>query len=134
MMTEFGIINLMHHSQQHFLFRHLKMWTHFRQCTVIRARFDYILGTYRRLFGIVGIRYMRNYSSYHFALQARLLQRLTRCHTRYLQVRRVSPLSLPYAADLIMEDTKFQAFKSLKSHPCPPWSVSLASCGWHYPP
>ena len=44
---------------------------------------------------------MRNYSSDHFALQVRLIQRLMQCHARYLRCRRVSPLSLTTASDLI---------------------------------
>ena len=74
---------------------------------------------------------MRNYSSYHFALQARLLQRLTLCHTRYLRGRRMFSLSPPSAADLIMAYTKFTSLEALdppltplKFPPLPIWMSS----------
>ena len=62
---------------------------------------------------------MRNYLSYHFALQLRLLQRPTQYDTCYLRGRRAVYLSLPAVLDLIMADTRFQALKSLES-PLPP--------------
>ena len=51
----------------------MKTWCQVIQGRVMRARSDYILGTYRRRFEMVRLRGIRNYSSYHFALQARLL-------------------------------------------------------------
>ena len=44
------------------------MWTQVGNGTVLRERCNYIIGTNRHLFEIVGIREMRNYSSDHFAL------------------------------------------------------------------
>ena len=81
--------------------------------------YDYILNTDCRLFELLGIREMRNYSSDHFALRARLLQGLSQCHTRYLWVRLAFPLSLLAAADRSVADTKFQALKLLDL-PSPP--------------
>ena len=75
LLTEFGLIDLMHHFRKRLHFRHLKTWTHIHQGTLLKERCDYILGTDIHLLYIVGIRDMRKYSSYHFALQARLLQR-----------------------------------------------------------
>ena len=113
LLTGFGIIDLMHHFSKRLWCRHLKTWTQVRQETVLMESCDYILGTDRRLFKLVGIRDMRDYSSDHFALRAFLLQRPTRFHAGYLQVRHVLPLSLLTSTDLRMVDTKFQALKSL---------------------
>ena len=86
-----------------------------------RARCDYILGTNRRLFNLVGIRDMRNYFLDHFALRARLLQLPTQYDTHYLRGKRAFLLSLSAVVDLSMVDTKFQALKALESPPpCPP--------------
>ena len=57
---------------------------------------------------MVGIRYLRNYSSDHFALQTRLLQRLAQCRSRYFQGRRAFPLSLPAPEDFRIADKKIQ--------------------------
>ena len=43
------------------------------QVRTMRASIDYIMGTYWRCFEMLGIRGVRNYPSYHFILQARLL-------------------------------------------------------------
>ena len=102
----------MYRFRQGLCFRHLKTWTQARQGTVLRARYYYTLCTDQHLFEIVGIRYMRNYSSYRFALQARLLQLPNHYHDRYLWVRLVFPLSLPTSVELSVADTKFQALKA----------------------
>ena len=49
------------------------MWYPVRQNIVMQARCDYILGTDRCRFKMVGIRGVSNNPSYHFALQDRLL-------------------------------------------------------------
>ena len=50
LLTEFGLINLMHHFRKRLRCHHLKTWNQVRQVTVSRAGCDYILGTNRRLF------------------------------------------------------------------------------------
>ena len=122
-LTAFGLINLMHHFRQSCCFFHIKTWTQFRQGTMLSARCNYILGTYKRLFELVDIRDMSNYSSYHFALQVRLLQRLKRCHSCYLQGRCSFPLCLPVAADLSMSETNSQALKALNTPPDPSYAT-----------
>ena len=71
---------------------------------------------------------MRNYRSDHFAIRVRLLRRLTRCHSHYLQGRREFPLKPPPAAELRRVDVKFQTINNLepfiptlKRPPCPLW-------------
>ena len=113
----------MHHFHQRLHFRHLNKWTQVLQGTVLRERWCYILSTDQHLFYLVGIRYMSNYSSYQFALQARLLQHPMCCHTHYLWGIHSFPLSLPTAAYLIVADTKFQHLKAL--NPPSPTPLSL---------
>ena len=55
MLTEFALINLMSQSRQVRL-RLLKTWAKVLQGTVLRARCDYVLGTDRGLFELMGIR------------------------------------------------------------------------------
>ena len=86
-----------------------------------RVRHNYIIGINRRLFELVLIREMSNYSSYHFSLQAHLLQIPTLFHAHYLWGRCASALSLPSLIDISMKDTKFQALKFLEL-PCPPFT------------
>ena len=69
LLTEFGLIDLIHHFQKSLCFNDLRMWTQALQGTVLRDRCNFILETDQRLFKVVGIRDMRNYSSYHFALR-----------------------------------------------------------------
>ena len=83
-------------------------------------RYDHILGANCHLFDLVGIRDIRNYSSDHFAIWPRLLQRPMRCPSRCLWGRHKFPLSLPAAANLSVPDTKFQALRSLDLPPLPP--------------
>ena len=68
LMTEFGLVDLMHHFWQRIHFHHLKTWTQVRQGTMFRARFNYIIGTNQCLFDLLRIKYMSNYSSDHFSL------------------------------------------------------------------
>ena len=119
MLTEFGIVNLMHHFWKHRRFCHLKTWAQVQQGNVLRERYDYILGTNFRLFEILGIRDTRNYSSDHFSLRTYLLHCLTQFHDCNIWGRCAFLLSLPSAADLSVGDKKFQAFNPLIP-PCPP--------------
>ena len=66
---------------------------------------------------MVVIRYMHNYSSDHFALQARLLQRPNRCHGSYLWWRHVFTLSLPAPEEFRPADRKVQELKALEPTP-----------------
>ena len=100
LLTEFGLIDLIHQFCQRLCCRHLKTWTQVLQYTVLRAGCNYILSTDLYLFGLVGIRDMKKYSSDHFALRARLLQHPTLCHSRYLQVGRTFTLYLRTATNL----------------------------------
>ena len=81
LLTELGLIKLMHHFRKCIRCHHLKMWNQVCQGTMLRARCDYILGTKQCIFEIVGIRDISNYSLFHFALQACLLQHPMSCHT-----------------------------------------------------
>ena len=81
-------------------------------------RCDYILGTDWRRLELVGIRYMRNFSSDHFVVRERLLLRPTRCHSCYLRGRRAFPIRIPPTAELRRADAKFQTLKTLE--PVPP--------------
>ena len=45
LLTEFVLINLIHHYHKHICCFHLKTWTQVRQVTVFRERLNYILGT-----------------------------------------------------------------------------------------
>ena len=83
LLIEFGLIDLMHHFQKRLRCHHLKMWTQVFQVTAFRDRCDYICGTNRHLFEVVGIRRMKNYYSDHFAVRAHLLQCPTLCNALY---------------------------------------------------
>ena len=84
LLTKFSLINLMHHFRKRLRFLHLNTWTQVCQVTVLMSSYYYILVTNQCPFNLVGIRYMRNYSSYRFDLWLRLLRRPTRCHAHYL--------------------------------------------------
>ena len=93
------------------------MWSQVRQVKSLRARCNYILGTYQCPFGMVVIWDVRNYSSDHFALWDRLLQSLARCHGSNLQGRRTLPLSLPATEQFPPADRKYQDLNSLNTTP-----------------
>ena len=94
-LIEFGLVDLLHYFRQRWRFCHLKTWSQMRQCRLLQARCDYILGTDRSPFKMAGIRYVRNNSSDQFTLRARLLHHPLRCHISYLRGRRAFPLYLP---------------------------------------
>ena len=60
---------------------------------------------------------MRNFSSHHFALRARLLRRPTRCHNRYLRGSIAFLLRIPSSEELTGSDAKFQTLKALETVP-----------------
>ena len=62
LLTEFGLINLMHHFWQPLRFRHLTTWTQVCQVTVLREMYDYIPSTDQCIFELVGIRDTIKYS------------------------------------------------------------------------
>ena len=84
LLTEYGLIDLVWNFRSCRWFQYLNTWTQVIQGTFLRSRCDYILRTNRCRFELVRIRDIHNYMSDHFAIQARLLQRPTRCHAHYL--------------------------------------------------
>ena len=76
MLMDFSLVDLLHHSQHCWSFLHIKTWLQVQKDRFLSARCDYILGTDRRQLDMVGIRDVRNQSSDHFALHARILQHL----------------------------------------------------------
>ena len=58
---------------QRWRYWYTKTCSRVRQVKTIQERSDYILGTYRLCFEMVGIRGVRNYPSDHFVLKAKLL-------------------------------------------------------------
>ena len=69
----FSLVDLLHHFWQNWRFCHMKTWYQVIKVRLMRARFDYILGTDWRRFVILGIRDLINYPSDHAALRDRLL-------------------------------------------------------------
>ena len=119
LLMEFGLAELLHHFRQRWRLRCLNTWYQVRQGRLLRSRCDYNLGIYWRCLEMVGKRDVRNYSSDHFSLRARLLYFPTQCHNRYLQGLCASPLSLHASEDLILVDSKFQELKVLDPTPTP---------------
>ena len=72
-LTEFFLIDLMHHFRQRRRFLYMNMLTYTQQATVLKSRCEYFFSTDCHIFKLVVIRDMRNYSSNHFALQVRLV-------------------------------------------------------------
>ena len=91
LLAEYVLIDLVLHFLQRHRFRNLKTWSQVWNGTVLCSRCDCIIGMDRRCFEIFGIRDMRNFSSDHFALRARLIRRPTRCYAHYLRGRRELP-------------------------------------------
>ena len=124
MLMELGLVDLLHHFQHLWKFQHLKTWYQVRQGRFLRARCAYILGKYWHRFKILRIWYVRNYSSDHFALLARLLEHPMQCHDIYLRRRHAFTLSLPAPEEFGLADNKFQYLKALELTPlllnCPP--------------
>ena len=82
LLEEYGLIDLVRHFFHRRMFWNLKTWYQLRQGNVLLLICNQILVTDRRLFKLVGIQYMHNCLSDHFALIARLLRRPTHCHSR----------------------------------------------------
>ena len=82
LLADHSLLKLVRHFRQRHRLRNLKTWSQVRQVTVPRSRCDYILGTDRLRFELVGIRDMWTFSSDHFTLRARLLQCPNLCHDR----------------------------------------------------
>ena len=55
LLAEFGMIYLVHHFQQRWRYRDTKKWPRVRQVRAMRESSNYILGTNRRRFKMVGI-------------------------------------------------------------------------------
>ena len=83
-MVYLGPVELFDHFGQWLRPQHTKTWFQARQVKLLRFCCDYILGSNRRLFKIMGIRYMRNFSSENFALHTWLICQPTLLHSRYL--------------------------------------------------
>ena len=113
LLMEYGLIDLVRHFCQHHQFWNLQTWSQVQQGPVLRLICDYILGADWRRLELVGIRDMRNFSSDHFVVRARLLLRPTRCHSCYLRGRRAFLLRPPPTVELIRAETKFQTLKAL---------------------
>ena len=121
MLMEFGLVDLLHHVWKCLRFLQMKTWSQVRQGRFLREICDYILGIDRRRFEMVGIKDVRNYSSDHFALRARLFQRLKRCHGRYLRGHHDLPLYLTMPEDFSLTDKKLQDWNA----PTPPHPTDL---------
>ena len=80
LLMEFVLVDISHHFRQLWRLCHMKTWSQAPRDRFLRTRCDYILGTHWHKFEMVGIRDVRNYSSDHFKLRARILQRLMWCH------------------------------------------------------
>ena len=81
LLAEYGLIDLVWHFHQRRRFRNLKTWYQIRRGTALRPRCYHIIGTDRQRFELVGIHNMQKFSSDHFALSERIIQRPTLCHT-----------------------------------------------------
>ena len=76
LMMYFGTVHFLTHIRKNLIFLHMKTLLQVQKGRFLVAICDNILGTDWLRFEMVGIRDVRNYSSDHFALRARLLQRL----------------------------------------------------------
>ena len=92
-LATYGLEDLLPHFLQRHPYRDNCTWHQTRNSTIYRSRCDYILGTDRRLFQTVSIRDPRHFSTDHYMLVAKLLQRPQRSHKRYPQGRRTFPLT-----------------------------------------
>ena len=118
LIVEYGLIYLVSHYCQRHRFRNLKTWSQVQQGTVLWSRCDYIFGPDRHRFELIGIHNMWNFSSEKSVLRARLIQRPTHCHARYLMGRIAFILRLPPAKELTRSDSKLQTLKAME--PVPP--------------
>ena len=73
LLIKFGLVDLFRQFQQNWQFLHMKTWSQFLRGGVLQTRCDYILGKDWLQFKMVVIKDVRNYSSDHFTLWARLL-------------------------------------------------------------
>ena len=73
LMTEFELMNLLHHLFHRCRYRHINMWPRERQGRGMWSSSNYILGTDRRHSKMMGIRDVRKYPSDHLVLLARIL-------------------------------------------------------------
>ena len=64
LLAEYGLIDLVQQFRQRRRLYDLKTWSQVSQCTVLQSRCDYILGTDRHRFEIVGTRSIRPYSDF----------------------------------------------------------------------
>ena len=94
-LVSFGLVDFLSHFRQSLRFRNMKTWWQVLQGKLLHSRCDYILRSGRQLFETVGIWDMRNFSSGHLSLHARLLRCTTWCHIQYLRWQQAFPLRLP---------------------------------------
>ena len=73
LLMKFRMIDLFLHLRQRWWFRKTKTWYWVRQGRGMQKRSDHIMGTDRQRFKMVRISFIRNYPSYNFVLQARVL-------------------------------------------------------------
>ena len=73
LLTDFGLVDLLHHFRKNWRYKHVHMWPWERQGRSMQSSSNYILGTGRHRFQMVGIRGVSNHLSYHLVLRARLL-------------------------------------------------------------
>ena len=62
LLMEFGLVDLLNHFRQRWKFYHMKTWSQVQRVRLLRTIYNYILGTDRCQFEIVGIKDVRNYS------------------------------------------------------------------------
>jgi exonuclease III len=111
LLAAYGLADLLHHFQQRKRYRARNTWHQLRQGATVHSRCDYILGTDRRLFELVGIRDPRHFNTDHFMVVGRYLVRPTPSHKLYLQGRKQLPLrpakwGPPTQADHLFQEVK----------------------------
>ena len=116
-LESFGLVNLLSHFRHRVRLCHMNTCWQVQQSRFLHSRCNYVLGSNLRLFETVGIRYLRNFLSGHFALRKRLLQRPTRCHGVYLRGLRAFPLTLPPMGPLNLLNTNLQELQAQEMPP-----------------
>jgi exonuclease III len=110
LLATYGLEDLLHHFQQRKPYRARNTWHQSRQGVLYHSRCDYILGTDRRLFEMVGIREPRYFNTDHHMVVGRYLVRPTPSHKLYLRGRKTFPLQRkwgpPTRADSLFQEVK----------------------------
>jgi hypothetical protein len=112
MVADLGLEDLISHFHQKCNYREKFTWWMRRDNSIIKAKWDYILGLERGLFTKIAIRNPRHYSSEHYMVMGTIASRPKRENTSYYRSRNSFPLKSNKTKPINKADSIFDEIKS----------------------